>query len=67
MNFTRQCVENRHADKANFATLIHTKKKKKKKKKLMHCMAVFTILYGHYYPPHGEFELICIGKFARRT
>ena len=30
-------------------------------------MAVFTILYGNYYPPHGEFELICIGKFARRT
>ena len=28
-------------------------------------MAVFTILY--YYPPHREFELICIGKFARRT
>ena len=24
-------------------------------------------LYGNYYPPHGEFELICIGKFARRT
>ena len=36
-------------------------------KKLIHCMAVFTILYGNYYPPHGEFELICIGKFARRT
>ena len=30
-------------------------------------MAVFTILYGNYYPPDGEFELICIGKFARRT
>ena len=30
-------------------------------------MAVFNILYGNYYPPHGEFELICIGKFARRT
>ena len=30
-------------------------------------MAIFTILYGNYYPPHGEFELICIGKFARRT
>ena len=30
-------------------------------------MAVFTILYGNYYPPHGEFELICIAKFARRT
>ena len=30
-------------------------------------MAVFTILYGNYYPPHGEFELICIGKFSRRT
>ena len=22
-------------------------------------MVVFTILYGNYYPPHGEFELIC--------
>ena len=30
-------------------------------------MAVFTILYGNYYPPHGEFELICIGKFTKRT
>ena len=30
-------------------------------------MAIFTILYGNYYSPHGEFELICIGKFARRT
>ena len=30
-------------------------------------MAIFTILYGNYYPPHGEFKLICIGKFARRT
>ena len=30
-------------------------------------MAVFTIVYGSYYPPHGEFELISIGKFARRT
>ena len=30
-------------------------------------MAVFTILYGNYYPPRGEFELICIGKFAKRT
>ena len=29
-------------------------------------MAIFTILYGNYYPPHGEFELICMGKFARR-
>ena len=36
-------------------------------KKLIHCMAVFTILYGIYYPQHGEFELICIGKFSRRT
>ena len=24
-------------------------------------------LYGNYYPPHGEFKLICIGEFARRT
>ena len=36
-------------------------------KKLIHCMAVFSILHGNYYPPHGEFELICIGKFASRT
>ena len=36
-------------------------------KKLIHCMAVFTILYGNYYLPHGEFGLIWIGKFARRT
>ena len=33
-------------------------------KKLIHCMAILTILFGNYYPPHGEFELICIGKFA---
>ena len=37
------------------------------KKKSIHCVAIFTILYGNYYPPHGEFKLICIGKFARRT
>ena len=30
-------------------------------------MAIFTIMYANYYPPHGEFKLICIGKFARRT
>ena len=36
-------------------------------KKLMHCVAIFTILYGNYYPPHGEFKLIYIGKFTRRT
>ena len=36
-------------------------------KKLIHCMAVYIILYGNYYPPHGQFELICIGKFARWT
>ena len=30
-------------------------------------MAIFTILYGNYYLPRGEFKLICIGKFARRT
>ena len=29
-------------------------------------MAIFTILYGDYYPPNEEFKLICIGKFARR-
>ena len=28
---------------------------------------IFTLLYGNHYPPHGEFKLICIGKFARRT
>ena len=22
-------------------------------KKLIHCVAIFTILYGHYYPPHS--------------
>ena len=27
-------------------------------------MAIFTILFGNY---NGEFKLICIGKFARRT
>ena len=37
------------------------------KKKLIHCVAIFTILYGNYYPPHGEFKLIFIEKFARRT
>ena len=60
MNFTTQCGEIRHTDIANSATLIH-------KKKLIHCVAIFTILYGKYYPPHGEFKLICIGKFARGT
>ena len=60
MNFTTQCGENRHRDIANLATLIHTNK-------LRHCVAIFTILYGNYYPPHGEFKLMCIGKFARRT
>ena len=28
---------------------------------------IFTILHGHYHPPHGDFKLICIEKFARRT
>ena len=60
MNFTTQCGENRHTDIANMATLIHTKK-------LIDCVAIFAILYGNYYPPHREFKLICIGKFARRT
>ena len=60
VNFTTQCGENRHTDIANFLTLMH-------KKKLIHSMAIFTILYGNYYPPQGKFELICIGKFARRT
>ena len=36
-------------------------------KKLIHCVAIFTILYGNDYPTYGEFKLICIGKFARRT
>ena len=61
VHFTTQCGENRYTDIADFATSIHTKKK------LIHCVAIFTILYGNYYPPHGEFKLICIGKFARRT
>ena len=30
-------------------------------------MAIFAILYSNYYPPHEEFEVISIGKFARRT
>ena len=60
MNFTTQSGEKRHMDIVNFETLIHTKK-------LIHCVAIFTILYGNYYLPHGEFKLICIGKFARRT
>ena len=54
VNFTTQCGENRHTDISNFATLIH-------------CVVIFTILYGNYYPPRAEFKLICIGKFARRT
>ena len=37
------------------------------KKKLIHCVAIFIILNGNYYSAHGEFKLICIGKFARRT
>ena len=53
MNFTTQCGENRHTDMANFETLIH-------KKILVHCVAILTILYGNYYPPHGEFKLLCI-------
>ena len=60
VNFTTQCGKNRHTDVANFATFIHTKK-------LIDCVAIFTILYGNYYPPHGELKLICTGKFARRT
>ena len=55
-----QCDENRHTDIENFATLIHTKKR-------IHCEAIFTRLYGNYYPPYREFKLICIGKLARRT
>ena len=35
--------------------------------KWIHCVAIFTILYGNHYPPHGEFKLTCIGKFARRV
>ena len=30
-------------------------------------MTIFTILYGNYYPLHGEFKLMCIGKLPRRT
>ena len=47
MNVTTQCGENRPIDVASFAKLIHTKK-------LINCVAIFTILYGNYYPPHGE-------------
>ena len=46
-----QCGKNCHTDIAHFVIVIH-------------CVAILTILYGNYYPPHGEFELICIGKFA---
>ena len=57
---SRQCGENRHTDIAYFAKLIHTKK-------LIHCVAIFTIMYGNYYPPHEKFKLICIAKFSKRT
>ena len=60
VNFATQCGENRHTDRLNFATLIHTKK-------WIHGVAIFTVLYGNYCSPHGEFKLICIGKFARRA
>ena len=60
VNFTTQCSENRHTDIANFATLIH-------RQKLIHCVEIFTILYGDYYPPHGKLKLIYIGKFDRRS
>ena len=60
MNFTTQCGENRHTDIAHFPTLIRTKK-------LIHCVTIFTIMYGNYYSPHVEFKPICIGKFARRA
>ena len=30
-------------------------------------MAIFTILYSNYYPPYGEFKLICMRKFSTRT
>ena len=56
VNFTQQYEKNRQRCQ-NWYT----------RKKLIHCMAVFTILYGNYYPLYGEFELKCIGKFARRT
>ena len=56
----RSVVKIAKQTQTNLATLIH-------KKKLIHCVAIFTILYGYYYPPHGEFKLICIGKFAKRT
>ena len=52
--------ENRHTDIANFSTLIH-------KKKLVHCVTIFTILYGNYHPSHSDFKLTCIEKFSRRT
>ena len=59
VNFTTQYGKHRHTDIANFATLIHTKK-------IIHCVAIFTILYSNYYPSHGKFKRICIRKFARR-
>ena len=30
-------------------------------------MAIFNILYGNYYRPHREFNLICLGKFSTWT
>ena len=45
---------------ANFEALIRTKK-------VIHCVVIFTILYGNYYPLYRKFKLIRIGKFARRT
>ena len=60
VNFTTQCSENRHTDIANFSTLIHIQK-------LIHGVAISTILCdSNYYPPYGEFKLICTGKFSRR-
>ena len=50
------------SDIANFVTLHSTHNKK-----LIHCVAIFTTLYGNYYPTYGELKLICIGKFSRRT
>ena len=36
-------------------------------KKLIHCVAIFTILCGNYYPLHGKCKLIFIGKFVMRS
>ena len=61
MNFNTQCGENRHTDIVTFATLIRTKKINTL------CGDFYHTAYSNYDSPHGEFKLMCIGKFSRRT